>query len=133
MKNITRPSINFLLALLSFLNLTILPAVASQNSCCIKPAVESATAAESASESDSCMCSQMADCCQESSPTNLAVDRTDVTVKQAKNAQVPYNAPVWTPSLHVVRLAAVQPVFRKPVKQVHSKNKRYLELRVLLI
>jgi len=63
----------------------------------------------------------------------MAVDQANVTVKQVKNAQVPYNAAVWTPATQMVRLAASQPIFKKPAVQVDSTNKRYLQLRVLLI
>lgn len=123
MKITRRPSINFLLALLSFLSLTLLPAVASPNSCCISTAVSQ----------ESCMCSQSSACCQDSTPASMAVDQANVTVKPVKNAQVPYNATVWAPAMQMVRLAASQPIFKKPAVQVGSTNKRYLQLRVLLI
>ncbi|HIA53962.1 MAG TPA: hypothetical protein EYN91_18030 [Candidatus Melainabacteria bacterium] len=123
MKIIRRPSVHFLLALLSFLSLTLLPAVASPNSCCMSTAVSQ----------ESCMCSQTAECCQDSTPASMAADQATVTVKQVRNAQVPYNAAVWTPAMQMVRLAAAQPVFRRPAVPVDSTNKRYLMLRVLLI
>lgn len=123
MKIKKRPSINFLLALLSFLSLTLLPAVASPNSCCVSTAVSE----------ESCMCSQSSSCCQDSTPSSMAVDQATVTVKPVKNVQVPYNATVWTPVVQMVRLAPAQPIFKKPAAQVYSTNKRYLQLRVLLI
>jgi hypothetical protein len=69
----------------------------------------------------------------DSTPSSLAEDRTSISVKQQKNAQVPYNAALWTPVSQLVTLAATQPIFRKPAGQVDSNNKRYLMLRVLLI
>jgi len=123
MKHTNRPIINFLLAFLSLLSLTLLPAVASPQSCCMS--TESAAKA--------CLCSRASQCCQDSSPSTMAVDRASSTVKPLRHAQVPYNAAVWTPASRLTRLAAVQPIFRKPVHQVDSNNKRYLMLRVLLI
>lgn len=123
MKTKNRQSINFILALLSFLSLTLLPAVASPQSCCMKPAAAA----------ESCMCSKSAECCKDSNPTSLAEDRSTVSVKPVKPAQMPYNAALWTPASRLVRIAAVQPIFRKPAGQVDSNNKRYLMLRVLLI
>lgn len=126
MKFERRPSqnlISLLLAMLSFLSLTLLPAIANPRSCCMQPAAAA----------ESCVCSQAAACCQESTPTSLAQDRTTVTEKQVRSAQVPYNAAVWTPATQLVRLAATRQAFNTPVKQVHSDNKRYLMLRVLLI
>lgn len=123
MKTNKRHSINLLLALLSFLSLTLLPAVDSPQSCCMSPAASA----------ESCMCSKSADCCKESTPSSLAEDRSTVAAKPIKPAQMPYNAALWTPASRLVQLAATQPVFRKPAGQVDSNNKRYLMLRVLLI
>ncbi len=123
MKTINRLSIHFILALLSFLSLTLLPSIASPQSCCMSPSASA----------ESCMCSKSADCCKESTPSSLAEDRSTVSVKPLRNAQVPYNAALWTPVSRLVTLAATQPVFRKPTGQVDSNNKRYLMLRVLLI
>ncbi|MCC7529375.1 MAG: hypothetical protein IT342_12700 [Candidatus Melainabacteria bacterium] len=123
MKTKNRQSINFILAFLSFLSLTLLPAVANPQSCCMAPAASA----------ESCMCSKSADCCKESTPSSLAEDRSTVSVKPVKPAQMPYNAALWIPASRLVQLAATQPLFKKPAGQVDSNNKRYLMLRVLLI
>lgn len=125
MKIVRRPTINFILAFLSFLSLTLLPAAAGQNSCCMSAAT--------AVSQESCMCSETSECCQESTPSSMAQDQANVTVKPVRNAQVPYNAPVWSPVTMMVRLPAAQPKFKRPPHTVDATNKRYLQLRVLLI
>lgn len=117
--------LKFILAFVSFFALTIIPTVASPESCCVKP---TSTVAES------CLCSSTMDCCV-SAPSHdaTAQDKASVEVKELRQTVLPYKTGEWRLPSSLTTLRVDTSAERKPVIKLVSDNKRYLFLRVLLI
>ncbi|MBC7999682.1 MAG: hypothetical protein IAF58_17145 [Leptolyngbya sp.] len=117
--------LKLILSIVSFFALTIIPAVASTESCCAEP---TSTVAES------CLCSSTMDCCL-SAPSHDATvqDRASVEVKELRQIVLPYKTGEWRLPSSLTSLRIDTSAERKPVIELVSDNKRYLFLRVLLI